>query len=62
MSTKFGDKVEFVVSPGLILAIETELTNWVIHLSTLENIDLERESMAKTQTLIGFIKEFSHAR
>lgn len=61
MATKFGEKVEFVVSPGLILAIETELTEWVMRLSELENIDLERESMAKAQILIGFIKEFSHA-
>ena len=58
MSTKFGDKIEFTVSPGLILAIEAELTSWVLHLSQLGNIDLERESMAKAQTLVGFIKEF----
>ena len=57
--TKFGDQIIVKVSPALILALEDQLTQWVLKIAELDEIDLEREANAKAQKLVNFIHDFS---
>ena len=53
MSVKFGDRLEVIASPALVLRLEAMLSDWVMGLSTQEEIDLEREAMSMAQRIVG---------
>jgi hypothetical protein len=56
---KFGDKIRFTVSPGIILAIQESLEAWLIKLSEQGDIESDRETFGQTQEIIRLLFENS---
>ncbi len=59
MAVKFGQTATITVSPALVLLIEGMLTEFVEKLSSMDNIVLERESMAMAQQILCRIVQSS---
>jgi hypothetical protein len=52
----FGDEIRFRVSPGIIIALQESLEEWVVELSKQEDIaDLSRETFGQTQKIIRLL-------
>ncbi|MGG6295242.1 hypothetical protein ACQ4M4_12705 [Leptolyngbya sp. AN02str] len=52
-TVRFGDRIEFVANPGVVLLLEGMLSEWVMELVEKGDVNLEREAMGMAQQIIG---------
>ncbi len=60
--TQFGDRVEIIISPRLVIMINEMLEEWVLKLVEAEEVDLERESIGFAQQLLDAIVIASNSK